>query len=120
MLSSYDPNEPIAFGYKFILPKKEVIYFSGGPGYVMSKSALKLFVEKGVIGKGCYTGNVGNEDINVGRCLGLVGVKLIHSLDENGRPNFSVFAPGTILNGTIPSWFYNYSSVTPRVVRIRF
>lgn len=116
MLSFYDASQPLAFGYKFVLPKKKYIYFSGGPGYVMSKAALKSFIEKGIVGKACYSGNDGNEDINVGRCLGLVGVNLIHSIDENGKPNFSVFGPGTILFGTsVPKWFYNYSPVAPSV-----
>lgn len=67
MLQYYNPDKPIAFGYKFVLPKKKHIYFSGGPGYVMSKAALKDFAEKGVLGQACYKGNDGNEDVSVGK-----------------------------------------------------
>lgn len=44
MLSSHNPNEPIYFGCKF-KPYVKQGYMSGGAGYVLSKEALRRFIE---------------------------------------------------------------------------
>ena len=46
-LKDFDTNKPIFFGGKF-KPHVDQGYFSGGAGYVLSKEALKRFVETGL------------------------------------------------------------------------
>lgn len=56
---------PIAFGFK--LNYKNITYFTGGSGYVMSKAALVKVVEEQILKEGsCRRGDLGHEDIHVG------------------------------------------------------
>ena len=46
MLQPYNSSEPVYFGCKF-KPYVSQGYMSGGAGYVLSKEALKRFVQQG-------------------------------------------------------------------------
>lgn len=46
LLAAYSPDDPIYFGHKFNTTVHKNGYYSGGSGYVMSKFALRTFVEK--------------------------------------------------------------------------
>lgn len=48
MLYPVDPNTPIYFGLKF-KPYVKQGYMSGGAGYVLSKAALKKFVQVRIV-----------------------------------------------------------------------
>ena len=50
MLSSYDSNSPLYFGCRF-KPFVKQGYMSGGAGYVLSKEALRKFVEEALPNK---------------------------------------------------------------------
>ena len=89
MLSAYNTSEPIHLGYKF---KAEVEggYNSGGPGYVLSKEALKRFVQQGLSNNSiCQTDPTFAEDVVIGKCLHSLGVKNGDSRDSHGRDRFS-------------------------------
>lgn len=45
MLLAHNPNEPVWFGCKF-KPFTKQGYMSGGAGYVLSRAALKKFVNE--------------------------------------------------------------------------
>ena len=69
-LSGQDTNTPIYFGHKF----KVIVqrgYFSGGPGIVLSKEALRRFSTDGL--KRCPEVDPGVDDVNIGFCMQKLG-----------------------------------------------
>ncbi|VDD97294.1 unnamed protein product [Enterobius vermicularis] len=74
MLLAYSPDAPIYFGCKFKMYMKQG-YMSGGAGYVLSREAVKRFVEDGLTDSHkCKASNTGAEDAEIGKCLQNVGV----------------------------------------------
>lgn len=124
LLKNYSSRslEPIGLGYKFHFAAKNQTYLGGGSGYVVSKGALIRFVQRGIYSQECYGPNGGFEDINVGDCLGHLGVDLIHAADDENRPYFIPFRPGAMFlyqyeTPQVPLWFFNYSVIQPPMVR---
>ncbi|XP_063233285.1 glycoprotein-N-acetylgalactosamine 3-beta-galactosyltransferase 1-like [Bacillus rossius redtenbacheri] len=92
MLSPYSPDEPSYFGCRF-KPYVKQGYMSGGAGYVLSRKAVQLFIEDGVEASRCRQDHGGAEDVEIGKCLELVGVKAMDSRDPLGRGRFFPFVP---------------------------
>uniref|UniRef100_A0A7E4VSA9 Glycoprotein-N-acetylgalactosamine 3-beta-galactosyltransferase 1 n=1 Tax=Panagrellus redivivus TaxID=6233 RepID=A0A7E4VSA9_PANRE len=111
MLLAHEPSNPIYFGCKF-KPFTKQGYMSGGSGYVLSREAVKLFVEDGLTNpKYCTKQNGGNEDVEIGKCLEKVNVTAGDSRDAKGRHRMLPFRPELHIsggNGTMPKWFYQY------------
>ncbi|XP_068140299.1 glycoprotein-N-acetylgalactosamine 3-beta-galactosyltransferase 1 [Drosophila tropicalis] len=91
MLSYYDPDMPVYFGYK--MTRYNVSYMSGGASYVLSRQALNRFMLQ------AYPSEIicpqpkkmGIEDFYMGICLQNVGVHLIDSsqaLEGDDKPKF--------------------------------
>lgn len=107
LLSNYTPEEPIYFGKRF-KPYSKQGYMSGGAGYVLSKEALRRFVE-GFRTKVCtHTSSV--EDLALGQCMEKMGVAAGDSRDTLHRETFHPFVPENHLVGTFPRsfWYWNY------------
>lgn len=67
---------------------------SGGAGYVLSKEALRRFIEDALTDpKKCRQDHGGAEDVEMGRCLHNVGVIPGDSRDSQDRGRFFVFSP---------------------------
>lgn len=95
-LYEYSPEMPIYFGCK-LKPYVAQGYMSGS-GYVMSREALRRFnVDALTDDYKCCNGTVGNEDVEVGKCLANVGVLAGDSRDELGRARFLPFPPDGLL-----------------------
>ncbi|VDP68812.1 unnamed protein product [Echinostoma caproni] len=116
LLKDHDPEVPIIMGRRW-RPHVKQGYPSGGGGYVLSRSALKLIVA-GLDKNPACNGNVsgGAEDVRIGACAQEVGVKLVDSLDDKGLERFHPFsAIGMInhVNEDHPKWYgaYNYHKV---------
>lgn len=71
MLYPYSPSFPIYFGCKF-KPFVKQGYMSGGAGYVLSKAAVKRFVEEAIPNKNCRQDHDGAEDVEMGNSKHLV------------------------------------------------
>lgn len=66
MLSAYNTSDPMYFGCRF-KPYVKQGYMSGGAGYVISREALKRFVEQALPDKNkCRQDHGGSEDVEMG------------------------------------------------------
>lgn len=66
-LYPFSPEFPIYFGSKFRYPEYvKQGYFSGGAGYVLSREALKRFVEQALQGSKNCTTAFDTEDLEMG------------------------------------------------------
>ncbi|XP_026223560.1 glycoprotein-N-acetylgalactosamine 3-beta-galactosyltransferase 1-A [Anabas testudineus] len=107
ILSNHTPEEPIYFGKRF-KPYTKQGYMSGGAGYVLSKEALKRFVE-GFQTKVC-THTTPVEDLALGQCLEKMGVQAGDSRDTLHRETFHPFVPEHHLTGKFSKsfWYWSY------------
>ncbi|XP_069769792.1 glycoprotein-N-acetylgalactosamine 3-beta-galactosyltransferase 1-like isoform X5 [Narcine bancroftii] len=108
LLSKYSPDQPIFFGRKF-KPYVKQGYMSGGAGYVLSKEAVKRFIDGFKTGK--CTHFTSTEDLAMGRCLETVNVEAGDSRDTNKRDTFHPFPPEHHLSKSyLPKtfWYWNY------------
>lgn len=105
-LSSKDPTKPVYFGHHFHKYVHQG-YFSGGGGYVMSRAGLKQFGERK--SEVCKSDH-GAEDVEIGKCMELVGVVAGDSRDALGRSRFHCFTPMMHISGGYPDWYYIYDT----------
>ncbi|XP_026851701.1 glycoprotein-N-acetylgalactosamine 3-beta-galactosyltransferase 1-B [Electrophorus electricus] len=107
MLANHSPDEPVYFGRRF-KPYTKQGYMSGGAGYVLSREALKRFVE-GFRTKAC-THTTSVEDLAMGQCMEKMGVLAGDSRDTLHRETFHPFVPEQHLTGKFPKsfWYWNY------------
>lgn len=107
VLANHTPHEPIYFGRRF-KPYTKQGYMSGGAGYVLSKEALRRFVE-GFKTKVCsHTTSV--EDLAMGQCMEKMGVLAGDSRDGLQRETFHPFVPEQHLTAKFPKsfWYWTY------------
>lgn len=95
---------------------------SGGSGYALSREALKRFVEDSLPNpEKCQQNNGGDEDLEMGKCLGNVGVIPGSSSDCLGRGRFFPLELETHLEpGRLKSnnWFWKWAD-SPSFERVR-
>ncbi|XP_066966748.1 glycoprotein-N-acetylgalactosamine 3-beta-galactosyltransferase 1-like isoform X1 [Macrobrachium rosenbergii] len=94
-LHDKDPEDPLYYGCHFdaIVPQG---YMSGGAGYILSRGALRAFVEAGMKNK-TLAYSQGAEDVQMGYFMAAAGVRPGDSRDENGRPRFFPFIPADVV-----------------------
>uniref|UniRef100_A0A1A7YT64 N-acetylgalactosaminide beta-1,3-galactosyltransferase n=1 Tax=Iconisemion striatum TaxID=60296 RepID=A0A1A7YT64_9TELE len=107
VLANHTPDEPIYFGRRF-KPYTKQGYMSGGAGYVLSREALRRFVE-GFKNKVC-THTTSVEDLAMGQCMEKVGVLAGDSRDTTHRETFHPFVPEQHLTAKFPKsfWYWSY------------
>ncbi|XP_049872972.1 GATA zinc finger domain-containing protein 14-like [Pectinophora gossypiella] len=91
LLASYNTHEPIYLGRRYEHRTRRSSYMTGGAGYVLSLAALDLFVTKGINSTNhmCKEDDWGpSEDIDLGSCMEILGVKPIDTRDSRGRELF--------------------------------
>jgi hypothetical protein len=116
-LHAYSPSHPIYFGCK-LKPYVQQGYMSGS-SYVMSREAVRRFNEEALTDDyKCWNGTMGNEDVEIGKCLQNVGVLAGDSRDDAGKWRFLPFTPeGHLRNLFGPSWLDNASYYEIKTVR---
>lgn len=90
---------------------------SGGAGYVLSKQAVIRFNEEGIPNKTiCRSDAGGNEDVEIGLCLGKLNVTAGDSRDTNGQGRFFPYDPEAhLIPGHIKDpWFEEFSYYDPK------
>ncbi|KAL0268484.1 UNVERIFIED_CONTAM: hypothetical protein PYX00_010412 [Menopon gallinae] len=110
LLSQYNASERLYFGCRF-KPFLKMGYMSGGAGYVLSKAAVKAFVEEALPKKSCRQDGEGAEDVEMGKCLEQVNVTVVDSRDAFGRHRFLPLPPVYFLvPHALPksNWFWRY------------
>ncbi|VDO62165.1 unnamed protein product, partial [Heligmosomoides polygyrus] len=111
MLLPHSPDQPVHFGCKF-KPFTKKGYHSGGAGYVLSREALKKFVNEGLTDpKKCSPNHGGAEDAEMGKCLEKIGVEAGDSRDGEAHHRFFPFVPEHhIVPGHVDKsfWFWQY------------
>lgn len=109
LLATYSPDDPIYFGHKFNTSQHKFGYFSGGAGYVLSKRALKKFVEEILIPNKkdfCKSENdKANEDWEMGLCMDKIGVYPMSDQDAMKRTRFLPLPLEHHMDGWIPDWY---------------
>ncbi|XP_043218919.1 glycoprotein-N-acetylgalactosamine 3-beta-galactosyltransferase 1-like isoform X2 [Amphibalanus amphitrite] len=111
LLEPYPPQHPIYFGCKF-KPFTKQGYMSGGAGYVLSREALRRFVEVGLKDpKKCRKDHGGAEDAEMGKCMEKLNVTAGDSRDAQGRYRFFPFTPEShLVAEKFPKnfWYWKY------------
>lgn len=107
VLANHSADEPIYFGRRF-KPYMKQGYMSGGAGYVLSREALKRFVE-GFKTKTC-THFTSVEDLALGQCMEKMGVLAGDSRDTMLRETFHPFVPESHLTAKFSKtfWYWSY------------
>ncbi|KIH62312.1 hypothetical protein ANCDUO_07406 [Ancylostoma duodenale] len=83
-------------------------YHSGGAGYILSREALRRFVNKGYSNnKICQVKGVSVEDVAMGKCLESIGVRAGDTRDQEGLHRFSPVSPDLMISGSFPKWMVN-------------
>ncbi|CAN9504170.1 unnamed protein product [Ophioblennius macclurei] len=90
LLSKLDPEKPLYLGRRF-KPFVRQGYMSGGAGYVLSKEALRRFIQGFSKGNCTHTSSI--EDMALGKCMETMKVEAVDSRDVKGRQTFHAFPP---------------------------
>nr|KAG5685790.1 hypothetical protein BaRGS_021912 [Batillaria attramentaria] len=88
LLSHLSPDDPVYVGHHYQVNVHNG-YMSGGASYVMSRQALKQLGSRGLPSTGgiCRPQEP-DEDVEVGKCLELVGVPPYRTVDTYGKESF--------------------------------
>ncbi|VDL82450.1 unnamed protein product, partial [Nippostrongylus brasiliensis] len=86
-------------------------YNGGGGGYVLSRAAVKLFLDRAFYNrKICPFDN--NEDVGMGRCLQNLEIFPYDTRNEKGQHRFHTYRPDVQFNGAIANEWHFYPQKT--------
>ncbi|XP_046687254.1 glycoprotein-N-acetylgalactosamine 3-beta-galactosyltransferase 1-like [Homalodisca vitripennis] len=94
ILAKHDPSKALYLGCRF-KPFATQGFMSGGAGYVISRAALRKFVQEAIPNKDkcLQSGSGAGEDVQMGICLMNVNVAIVDSRDDKGRGRFFPYSP---------------------------
>lgn len=99
---------PLFLGRRFALGgDMNDIFNAGGPGYVLNKAALKLFVLES--GDHPPQQHTSKEDLMIARTFRLFGVYPYDTQDGTGGERFMVTTPGHHYESQFPAWYHKQS-----------
>nr|CDJ81762.1 Protein C16D9.6 [Haemonchus contortus] len=104
-LATLDPSEPYYLGYT-MKPFLKRGYNGGGAGYVLSRAALKLFIDRAFHDRtNCPFDS--SEDVGLGRCLQNIEIYPHDTRNENGQQRFHTYRPDDMFHGKVlDEWHY--------------
>ncbi|KAK3515415.1 hypothetical protein QTP70_018880, partial [Hemibagrus guttatus] len=108
LLSRYDTEEPVYLGHRFRVFVEQG-YMSGGAGYVLSREAMRRFVQGFSSGQCTHSSPL--EDVALGMCMQTMKVEAGDSRDEMLRETFNPFTPESHLLPPATGkqdWHYDY------------
>ena len=114
-LSHHNPAQLVYFGHKFKLWVKQG-YFSGGAGYVISRRAMNVLVNRGLNNPLMCRQDGFDEDVDIGKCMEKLHITAGDSLDIERKETFHPFLPQAHLAGIHPKWLFKYSFYEPKKV----
>ena len=125
LLQSYNASDPIYFGRRFQIADVAQGYMSGGAGYVLSREAVRRFAEAKP-SSDCKKDTIeGVEDVLLGQCMQVLGVKAGDSRDSLGRERFFSLDPSyhslpeTYPRPALPQWYSVYKYYPETEVRVK-
>ncbi|KAK3864702.1 hypothetical protein Pcinc_029632 [Petrolisthes cinctipes] len=108
LLSGLDAAETHYIGLPLVYSPKDgkpIEFNSGGAGYVLSHSTLRLLQQtttnKNNIHECQYPGYTSYEDVNMGVCMKALGVAVTDTRDTLGRSRFLPYPPRQLLNSNL-------------------
>ncbi|CAK5082849.1 unnamed protein product [Meloidogyne enterolobii] len=110
LLEKYSADSLIYFGaiFHFMDASLGQTYPSGGAGYVLSRAALRKFVEIGLHGDKLCDSKEIYEDLEIGSCMRKLNISLIDSRDSKGRHRFIPVSPDNSLIKLPDDDYYNW------------
>ena len=101
-------QNPMFLGRRFALGgDMNDIFNAGGPGYVLNKAALKIFVLES--GDHPPQQHTSMEDLMIARTFRLFGVYPYDTQDETGGERFMITTPGHHYESQFPAWYHKQS-----------
>lgn len=111
-LADLDPSAPFIMG-RIFKPYVKQGYPSGGGGYVLSRAGLLKISEGLQTNTSCLSDNLAfAEDVKVGSCAEAMKVRVVSSLDAEGRECFHPFSPLSMVTSKrdeLPAWIHEYN-----------
>ncbi|XP_013421855.1 glycoprotein-N-acetylgalactosamine 3-beta-galactosyltransferase 1 [Lingula anatina] len=113
-LSSRDPKRAEFYGHQFYPSDwefnadtriKKSVYMSGGPGFVLSREAVRLLVTKAINSDPKCLQDGEAEDMKAAKCLLSVGAEPVDTRDQLGRERYMIFPPYVHLKGHYADWY---------------
>lgn len=93
MLYQYSPDDLVHFGYKRQAPEIKQGYMDRG-AYVLSRAAVAKMVKEGFEDESkCRSGEIGDEELELGKCLENLEIYAGDSRDKKGKERFFIRAP---------------------------
>nr|CAD2195806.1 unnamed protein product [Meloidogyne enterolobii] len=110
LLEKYSADSLVYFGaiFHFMDASLGQTYPSGGAGYVLSRAALRKFVEIGLRGDKLCDSKEIYEDLEIGSCMRKLNISLIDSRDSKGRHRFIPVSPDNSLIKLPDDDYYNW------------
>ncbi|CAJ0588158.1 unnamed protein product [Cylicocyclus nassatus] len=108
-LATLDPSEPYYLGYT-LKPYLARGYNGGGAGYVLSRAAVKLLLQRGYDDRKACPFDY-SEDVGMGMCLQNMEIYPHDTRNERGQQRFHTYRPDDMFHGKITDEWHYYRQI---------
>ncbi|KAK5968326.1 N-acetyllactosaminide 3-alpha-galactosyltransferase, partial [Trichostrongylus colubriformis] len=108
-LATLDPDEPYFLGYP-MRPYLNRGYNGGGAGYVLSRAAMKLFVDKAFYDRTRCPFDL-SEDVGIARCLQNLEIFPHDTRNDKGQHRFHTYRPEDMFAGGVSDEWHYYPQI---------